>query len=697
MILAFLILMFGLPVVAVACTLTAFLLFPPSVTLPQPQAATLAQTSHIYAADGSLLASLHAQYNREPVGLDQMAPVLAKAAVASEDARFYQHAGIDVQGIFRALLADLRAKSVVQGGSTITEQYVKTAYTGDQHSILRKFREALLASQLERTYSKSKILESYLNTIYFGSGAYGAEAASQTYFGKHASQITLTEAATLVGVIPAPEDYSPLTHPANAETRRLIVLDRMLATGAITAGQADEARAHPPKLVSTTNVEVTRFPIFVDAVETYLIGHYGKAKVFSGGLDVTTTVQPGMQAAAEDTLAKALPSPKDPQAALVSVDPATGYVTALAGGRATTTGGFNIPTQGRRQPGSSFKPFVLVAALESGITPQSTYEGPSSICLPGWKPDCHVSNFNNENFSSITLETATIHSVNTVYAQLVLQVGPAKVVDVARRMGIPGPSWLPHRSNCKVTPRDPCTTVLTPLPSIALGSEEATPFEMASAYATLASGGIYREPKLVSMVTDVSGAVLESGPSKGVQAISSQVAFTASSVLSGVITSGTGVAANIGRPAAGKTGTASDFRNAWFVGYTPNLATSVCVGYRDTNQPLLNIHGVSQVAGGTIPAQTWANYMKVVLTGVPPAPFVPVSAASTTSGGGFQLPGLDTPTTQPSGEAPTKPPPKRQPKALQPATQVPPLPSQSPPAKPPPKAQESAHPGGAGG
>src|SRR5207237_2814466 len=228
----------GLPLIAIGFAFVAFLLFPPPLALPQPPAASFARTSHIYASDGSLLASLHAQYNREPVALDQIAPALQQAAVASEDARFYRHSGIDLQAIFRALLADLRAKSAVQGGSTITEQYVKNAYTGNQRSVFRKFREALVAAQLERTYSKAKILESYLNTVYFGEGAYGAEAAAQTFFDKHASQLTPSAAALLIGVIPAPHAYSPFAHPQQAEARRQIVIDRMREAGAVTQEQA---------------------------------------------------------------------------------------------------------------------------------------------------------------------------------------------------------------------------------------------------------------------------------------------------------------------------------------------------------------------------------------------------------------------------------------------------------------------------
>ncbi|HYR63803.1 MAG TPA: PBP1A family penicillin-binding protein [Actinomycetota bacterium] len=643
--LAAIVVLVGIPLVAVGFAAAAFLLFPPPVTLPQPQAATFARTSHIYAADGSLLASLHAQYNREPVALDQMATSLQQAAVASEDARFYQHAGIDVTSILRALLADVRAKTAVQGGSTITEQYVKNAYTGNQRSLFRKFREALVAAQVERTYSKSKILESYLNTVYFGEGAYGAEAAAQTYFNKHASQLTLSESAELVGVIPAPDPYSPIAHPQQAEARRLVVLDRMRASGAITDTELAAARAAKPAL-ATSKVDVTRFPWFVDAVQRYLSQHYGDKAVFSGGLDVTTTVDPAMQTQAEKVLATTLNKPDDPYGSLVSVDPRTGYVTAIVGGRDYNAEKFNIAIQGRRQPGSSFKPFVLVAALESGVTPGTTFAGPSTICLPAWKPDCHVSNFDNENFGPISIETATIHSVNTVFAQLVLQVGPDRAVDAARRMGIPGPTWLPGRSGCKVTATDPCRTLLEPLPSIALGSEEVTPLEMASAYATLAAWGVYRQPKVVSRVTDGTGQVLESGPSDPVQALSPGVAFTATTLLQEVITQGTGTGAGIGRPAAGKTGTATDFRNAWFVGYTPDLATAVWMGYRDANTAMRGIHGVAQVTGGSLPASMWSAYMKAVLAGVPPSPFAPPEGQQ--AGAGFQLPVLPTPWSTPT-------------------------------------------------
>jgi penicillin-binding protein 1A len=637
----------GLPLIAIGFAFVAFLLFPPPVALPQPQAASFARTSHIYASDGSLLASLHAQYNREPVAIDQMAPALQQAAVASEDARFYSHSGIDLKAIFRALLADLRAKSAIQGGSTITEQYVKNAYTGNQRSVFRKFREALVAAQIERTYSKAKILESYLNTVYFGEGAYGAEAAAQTFFDKHASQLTPSEAALLIGVIPAPQVYSPFAHSQQAEARRQIVIDRMREAGAVTQEQARKLKTSRAS-VTSSKVQVSRFPWFVDAVQRYLIGRYGEQEAYSGGLEVTTTVDPGMQQQAEKVLAGALPNPGDPYDALASVDPRTGYVRALVGGRDYSTEKFNIAIQGRRQPGSAFKPFVMVAALENGVTPSTTFSGPSSICLAGWKPDCNVSNFDNESFGRITLETATIHSVNTVYAQLVLKVGAGRTVDAAKRMGIPGPAWLPARPGCRPSPSDPCGTLLTPLPSIALGSEEVTPLEMASAYATLAAGGSYRQPRVVSRVTDPAGEVLETGPSDPVQAVSPANAYAATKLLQEVITQGTGTAAAVDRPAAGKTGTAEDFRNAWFVGYTPDLSTALWMGYRDANRAMRGIHGVAQVSGGTLPAQIWSSYMRGALAGVPASPFAPPVVPSTDSGFRLPAPSSLTPTPSPS-------------------------------------------------
>ncbi len=641
----------GLPLLVGGFGLAVFFVFPPTVTIPEPKPDVLASTSHVYAADGSLLATFHSEHNREPISIDQMPEHLQEAAIAAEDERFYEHSGVDVKAIMRALLADIQANAVVQGGSTITQQYVKQAYVGSEVTLFRKVREALVASELERTYSKQKILERYLNTVYFGQGAYGVEAASQTFFGKPAAQISVSEAALLTGAIANPSRFSPHRHPSDAEIRRRYVLGRMEELGHLTPVQALKATQDRPVLVPPKE-EVLRFPWFVDAVRRYLIDRYGEARVFAGGLEVTTTLDPRMQEMAEKVVATTLPSPNDPYASLVTVDPRTGYVRALIGGRDYAKEKFNIAIQGRRQPGSSFKPFVLVGALEKGVPPGKRYRGPSSICLKEWKPTCKVSNFDGAGFGSITVERATINSVNTVYAQMVLDVGPGNVVDVARRMGIPGPRWMPSRSGCKAA-KEVCRTEIEPVPSLALGAEEVTPLEMASAFATLAASGSYREPKFVSRVVDESGQVLESGPSQPTQALEPAVADTASKILQQAITRGTGKKADIGRPAAGKTGTAQDFRNAWFVGYTPDLSTAVWMGYRDRNREMFGVHGVSRVTGGSLPAQMWGTYMKDALAEIPPTPFP--EPGDLPQREGFQLPGGGRPA--PSPAAPTEAPP----------------------------------------
>ena len=589
------------------------------VPIPTPMVGSATETGHIYAADGSLLADLHGPINRQTIPLDQMSTALKQAVLAAEDGNFYKEKALDFRSIIRAGIADFFAGHYVEGGSTITQQYVKLEYLSSQRTLSRKIQEARLAYQIERRLSKDQILERYLNTVYFGRGAYGVQAAALTYFNKPASELTVAESSLLAGVLTSPTAYSPDNNPDAAESRRQYVLTRMQALGFITPKAAADARATPPTLSSAPKPGTIAYqdPYFVDTVRQYLFQKYGEALTLGGGLNVQTTLVPAQQAAAEAAVKKALPKPGDPDAALVSVDPATGYVTAMYGGRDFNSQKFNLATQGRRQPGSAMKPFVLVAALEKGLSPLTVYNGPAQICLAGWLPTCEVNTYENESFGPITLETATIYSVNTVYAQLVMQVGPQNVVNVANAMGVPGPSWLlPGVPGCRPAGSPACTTHLIAEPSLALGSNEVSPLEMASAYATLADNGTYHAPKFVSKVTDGQGRVLESGPGAARQAVDPGIVLTVNRILHEVVTMGTGTEANLGRPEAGKTGTTSDYKNAWFVGYTPELATSVWVGYKDTNAPLLGVEGVPQMAGGTIPAQLWAAYMKAAL---PPA------------------------------------------------------------------------------
>lgn len=586
------------------------------VAIPTPIVGSGTQTGHIYAADGTLLADLHGSVNRQSVPLDQISTPLKQAVLAAEDSSFYSHKALDFTSLIRAGFSDLLAGKWIEGGSSITQQYVKLVYVGDQRTLRRKIEEARLAYQIERRLSKDEIFDRYLNTVYFGRGAYGVQAAALTFFNKPASQLDAAESSLLAGVLVSPTAYSPDNNPDAAEVRRQYVVGRMEALGYLTPAAAEQIRTNKPVLSappSPTTIAY-KYPWYVDTVRKYLFSKYGEALTLGGGLNVQTTLNPAQQNAADAAVTKALPKDTDPYSAMVSVDPKTGYVTAMVGGRDFAAEKFNLATQGRRQPGSAMKPFVLIAALEKGISPLTVYDGPAQICLANWLPTCTVTSYNNESFGAITLETATIHSVNTVYAQLIMQVGPQSVVQVANAMGVPGPRWLLNSvPGCRPVGSPDCYDHLTAEPSLALGSNDVSPLEMASAYATLADHGVYHEPKFVSAVTDSTGKVLENGPNPGVQVVNPAIVTTVDRILHEVVTMGTGTGADIGRPEAGKTGTTSDFRNAWFVGYTPELATATWVGYRNANLPLLGVEGVPQMAGGTIPATIWANYMKAAL------------------------------------------------------------------------------------
>lgn len=617
---ASLVLVGGLSVSICLILLYAYLSRP--VAIPTPLVGSSTQTGHIYAADGTLLADLHGAINRQSIPLSEMSVPLKQAVLAAEDSGFYSQRALDFKSIIRAGIVDFFAGRYAEGGSTITQQYVKLEYLGPQKTLSRKIQEARLAYQIERRLTKNQIFDRYLNTVYFGRGAYGVQSAALTFFGVPASRLDVSQSALLAGILNSPSAYSPDTNPSAAEARRRYVINRMQALGDIDAKAASQARKNPPSLATPPQPGTIAHadPYFVDTVRAYLFQKYGEAEVLGGGLNVQTTLEPTQQTVAHAAVAKALPTPGDPAAALVSVDPKTGYVTAMVGGSDFATSQFNLATQGRRQPGSAMKPFVLIAALEKGISPLTLYDAPARICLPGWLPTCEVQTYNGEDFGTANLETATIYSVNTVYAQLIMQVGPQSVVAVANAMGIPGPSWLlPAAAGCRPLGSPDCTTHLVAEPSLALGSNDVSPLEMASAYATLADHGVYHKPRFVSKVTDAQGNVLQSGPSERQQVLDPSIVATVDRILHEVVTMGTGTGANIGRPAAGKTGTTSGFTNAWFVGYTPELSTSVWIGYPSADKPLLNIEGVAQMVGGSIPAQLWANYMESALPAASPA------------------------------------------------------------------------------
>ena len=624
------------------------------------------QTTYILDREGNVLGTFHASVDRTIVPFSRMPKSLRDAVIAAEDQGFYEHSGIDPLGVMRAAWNDLIAHEVVQGGSTITMQLVKNVYAGHYETdrktgqttyvvpprtFTQKVREALLAMKLERTYSKDEILAKYLNTIYFGHGAYGVEAAAQAYWGIHASELNMIRSATVAGLISNPSLFDPIDHPADARIRRDYVLDRMAALGTITAERAaqlklQDVRTHP----SDGNLSFPpKLGYFLDYTKRTLIAKYDEAQVFGGGLKVITGLDPQMQAAAEAAVAARLDTPGDPEAAVVAIDPATGEVRAMYGGRNWGTSQVNLATGDGgtgRQAGSAFKPFTLTAAMEANVSLSSRWYGPGTITIQD--PRCYtdgepwtLSNASDEESGTFSLATATAYSVNTVFAQVASLVGPDAVADAAHRMGI--------RSK------------LQPVCSITLGTQAVTPLEMTNAYATLAARGIRRWATPVHAVRDASGAVLDRTTSgRGKRVISSNDADLVTYALENVIRYGTGTSANIGRPAAGKTGTAQDYVDAWFCGYVPRLATCVWIGYPKGEIPLENVEGYSAVYGGTIPALIWHDFMLKATERMPVQEFPTPSFEGYTTG------------------APTPPPPPSPSESAEPTRIPSPTPSPSP-------------------
>lgn len=564
------------------------------------------QTSKIFAADGTLLATLHAEQDREIISSADIPKNLQHAAVSIEDERFYTHHGVDLRAILRALYVNWRNKGVSEGGSTLTQQYVRNSFIKPEPTLTRKIKEAALAYQLEQKYSKDKILEMYLNTVYFGEGCYGIESASLTYFGKHAKDTTLDEGAMLAGLPGAPNLFDPYVNINLCTTRRNRVLDKMAAQKYITKKEAEAAKKLPitlkPAPVPTATAAGVA-PYFVEHVKLGLIDKYGANMVYRGGMRVYTTLDMRMQTLAENAVFGTLNEPGDPEAALVAIDPKTGYIKALVGGRDFNTNKFNLATQALRSPGSAFKPIGLSAALENKISPNRTYNASSPKYLKVGGETWRVENYEGGQYSgSLSIAEATVWSVNAVYAQLALDVGAAKIAETAQKLGIMNP--------------------VPPYPAIILGAlpDGATVLEMASVYATLANDGVYNLPTSVMKITDTEGNLIEQDKPVGKQAVSTDTARTVSGILQQVISRGTGFRANIGRPAAGKTGTAEYKQDAWFCGYTPDLACAVWMGYPEGSVTMGSIHGYPPY-GGSIPAIIWQQFMSGALEGTPPTGF----------------------------------------------------------------------------
>jgi len=591
---------------AAVAALWAFTILPrtlPSVTALetfQPLVGT-----KIYDDNDELITELHVE-RRIFVPLAHIPQALRDAVIATEDKRFYYHWGVDPIGIARATVQNYRRGRVVEGGSTITQQLTKVLFLTPDKSMERKLKEAVLALELERRYTKDRILEMYLNQVYFGHGAYGVEAAARTYYGKSVAELNVREAALLAGLPRAPTTYSPFEHSEAAKRRREVVLRRLVEYGALKDAEAKRlARADlgliPPERRRTTG------QYFLEYVQQTLEAKYGADLVFKGGLNVYTTLSPTMQLAAEQSLRDGLKAlegrtgkgrpGEHPEGAIVTVEPHTGYVRAMVGGYDFFRSEFNRAVQARRQPGSVFKPFIYIAALESGLTPATRVEdAPVSYAVGAngqvWKPE----NYDRKFRGSTTLQQALEESVNVVTVKVQERVGLNRTIQVARRFGISSP--------------------LDVNLSLALGTSDMTLIELTSAYGALANQGQWLPPTTIRYVTDPQGKLLEENLPEPREAVSPETAFVITHMLRGVVERGTGQAAKaLGRPVAAKTGTTNDYSNAWFIGYTPRLATGVWVGY-DRPRSLGKDETGSRVA-----VPIWTGFMTRVLGDSPKEDF----------------------------------------------------------------------------
>jgi penicillin-binding protein 1A len=571
----------------------------------------LGENSFLYTDNMQLLGVVPSATNRQPLPLSRIAPSLPEATVAIEDARFWQHGALDYQGILRALYQDLSRGHIVQGGSTITQELVRNLYIGNpQRTLSRKVKEACLAEKLFQKLTRKQILADYLNEVFYGRHAYGAQAAARTYFSKPASKLTLVQSALLAGLPQAPTVYDPLTNPRAALARRNEVLHAMWKNGYITKSKLRQAKRRKLQLRPGHLYSQLHQPNFFGWATQELAKRFGQRQVELGGYKVRTTLDTRLQGLALHAVTSVLHSPTDPAAAVVAMDPQTGAVKAmvdyLPSGRRMQ---FNLATQAHRSTGSSFKPITLTTALSEGVSLYSTFYGPPELFITD--PACatnngawDVHNYADEAAGTMNLLDATANSVNTIFAQLISKVGVRNVVAMAHRLGITEPSGL----------RSP---YLKPVCAITLGSVGFTPLEMTDVYSTFAAGGIHHSPLAFESVRDAKGKLVPLH-TKGTRVISANVAAQLTYALQGVVQHGTGTAAALGsRPVAGKTGTAEDFKDAWFCGYVPQLATCVWVGYPKGEISLYNVEGVGAVAGGTLPAEIWHAFMAPATANLP--------------------------------------------------------------------------------
>ena len=565
--------------------------------------------SQFYDINGNVIYTTLSEERRIPVNIDKIPKHVQKAFIAIEDNRFYEHGGIDYRGTARALVSTLSGREV-QGGSTITQQLAKNAFLTQERSIIRKIKEAFIAKELEHKYTKDEILSMYLNRIYFGQGAYGIESASMYYFDKHVQNLDIAEAATLAAIPKSPNYYNPFENPQESKKRQELVIDQMVKYGFITADQAAQAKAK--KMVYSTSHKAKNDPrgYFFDMISQKVIEEVGADALYKGGLKIYTTLDMDMQKAAEKAM-RHLPSYytdgkklTQPQMALAAVDPKTGYVKAMIGGRGQDK--FNRATLAVRQPGSAFKPFVYLTAMQNGFTPASIIEDKEEEFAKGWKPQ----NSDMQWHGKVSLRTALKRSFNVPTIKLAREVGVDKIVANAEKMGISTLVDSGAYSDVNL--------------AMALGglSKGVNPLEMASAYGVLATNGLYSKPMDLLKIVDRDGKVLYQAKSQTKRVIDAASAYLTTNMLEDVLVSGTAGGMGIGRPAAGKTGTTDTYIDAWFVGYTPDLSTAVWVG-DDNNKPMQRMYGSGA------PLSIWHEFM--------------VNALASTPRTGFSNPGVTIP------------------------------------------------------
>ena len=664
--------------------LTAWAALRVSWAVPDPGA--MAGPTELLDRNGTVIARFTAEIDREVVDLEHVADVARHAVIVAEDHRFYEHQGVDPLSLVRAVVTNVRTGGIAQGGSTLTQQYVKSAFVGDEQTLLRKVREAVISIQLERDVSKDEILERYLNEVYFGQGAYGIEAAAQTYFDVSASELDAAQGATLAQLLPAPSVRNPVADPQGARSRRDALLIRMAEVGRLDAATARDARASDLEVAPRRGVE-TRAPAFTDHVRRQLEHAFGDEVTLTGALQVRTSLDLAAQEQLDAVAAERVPGDEHPDvdSAMVALDPRSGEVLAMHGGRDRRVGDFNLATMmTSRQQGSALKPFVFAAALEEGVPPDASRPAPASTTIPPSQCVGHdgaAISVRGGGGGSAAISEALVHSYNTTFQLLGCELGGERVVEQARRMGV----------------RNEVSTNA----GVALGGTDrgASPLDMASAYGAFANDGRWCPPRTILEITGPAGEEIEvpsevlpgpdqqrshydwadeeveghpdwldalreeEGEDDGCRvATHPSVARAATAAMEDVVARGTGTRADIGRPQAGKTGTTTDNVDAWFVGYTPRLSLSVWIGQPGQSDPLPPLGGFSQVFGGTLPAVMWADVASQLLADVEPEPFgepMPIHLEVPDDGPRVG-PAREVPSTQPEPAAPQEqsPPPE---------------------------------------